>query len=165
MATNSRYSHKDETHSELFDCDSEPSISTKSANITQIRSLHPKIVNQIFGTWVTLSVGHVCHSPQHASSPVYVSDSGASMLCKTSKGGRCTGFHLFPCSTSHSELRTTQEGELILIAPGGRCNRGSHIYCVCVWTTLHHSVSLGLTVKTRVCLGWQVVPSAHLRLS
>ena len=38
------------------------------------------------------------------------------MLCKTGRG-RCTGFHLFPCSTSHLELRTTQEDEVILIAP------------------------------------------------
>ena len=51
MATSSRRSHKDQTHSGLSDYDSGPSISTKSANINQIRSLHPEIVNQIFGTW------------------------------------------------------------------------------------------------------------------
>ena len=83
--------------------------------------------------------------------------------------------YLDPCRTqapylrslalAHSELRTTQEGELILIAPGGRFNHGSHIYCVCVWTTLHHSVPLGITVTIRVCLGRQVIPSVHLRLS
>ena len=59
---------------------------------------------------------HVCHSPQHASSPVYISDCGASMVCKTGREGRGTGFHLFPCSASHSELRTTQEAKVIMIA-------------------------------------------------
>ena len=42
MATNSRHSHKEKTHSVLPDCDSGRSISTKSANIYQIRSLHPE---------------------------------------------------------------------------------------------------------------------------
>ena len=51
MASSSRHSHKDQTHSGLSGYDSGPSISTKSANINQIRSLHREIVNQIFGTW------------------------------------------------------------------------------------------------------------------
>ena len=65
--------------------------------------LHPEIVNQIFRMWRTPAVHvHVCHNPQHASSPVYVSSSGAPSICeknlchKTGRGGRCT-FPPFPC--------------------------------------------------------------------
>ena len=68
------------------------------------------------------SSGHVCHSPQHASSPVYGSDSGAS-----STGDRCSVTRLAgevdvhvstvsPCS-SKSEIKDHQEGQVILIAP------------------------------------------------
>ena len=57
--------------------------------------------------------GHVCHSPQHASSPVYVSSSGAS-----STGDRClvTGLagkvdvHVSPAKQSHSEARDRPDG-------------------------------------------------------
>ena len=80
MATDSRHSHKDQTHFGLSDS-CEPSVSTKSANINQIRSLHPETLNRIFRTWEL----QVCHSPQHASSPVYIFNSGALMLCKTDR--------------------------------------------------------------------------------
>ena len=80
MATNSKHSH-----SRLSDCDSGPYISTKSANINQIRSLHPEIVKQNLGDIANSNSGHVCHSPQHAFSTVYVFDSGAS-----SSGDSCS---------------------------------------------------------------------------
>ena len=69
------------------------------------------------------SSGQVCHSPQHASSPVHGSSSGAS-----STDDRCfvTGLAgevnvhvstISPAQQSHSEAQTTQTGEVILIAP------------------------------------------------
>ena len=78
--------------------------------------------------------GHVYHSPQHTSSPVYVSSSGAS-----STGDRClvTGLagevdgsmHMFPpfplLNKVIQKLRTS----------GGHHNHGFHIYYICVWTT------------------------------
>ena len=69
MATNSRHSHKDQTNYGLSDCDSGPSISIKSTNINQIRSLQLEIVNWIFRTWGTLTVDmfatvHNMHLPQ-----------------------------------------------------------------------------------------------------
>ena len=59
--------------------------------------------------WGRLNSGHVCHIPQHASSPVHVSDSGALSTgdrCSVTRlagevdvlPGRCTCFHRFPCS-------------------------------------------------------------------
>ena len=68
------------------------------------------------------SSGHVCHSPQQASSPVYVSSSGAS-----SAGGRCpvTGLAgevdvhvstVFPAQQSYSE-GPSRSARVILIAP------------------------------------------------
>ena len=62
------------------------------------------------------------------------------------------------------KLRTTQEGEVILIAylPGGHHNHGFHIYYVFVWTTLSSFRTARTYVTTGICLGWQVVPSACL---
>ena len=77
--------------------------------------------------------GHVCHSPQHASSPVYVSNLGYSSI-----GGKCSDkersmfmFPLFPLLNKViQKLRTTQEDKVILIAHWWSHNRGFHIYYV-----------------------------------
>ena len=106
-STNSRHSHKDQTHSRLSDCDSRPSISTESANNNNRVESPPKNSESNLRDMGNSNSGHVCHSPQHASSPVYVSGaSGASSsgdrcpVRLAGGGGRCTSFHLFPCSTS-----------------------------------------------------------------
>ena len=68
------------------------------------------------------SSGHVCHSPQHASSPVHVSSSGAS-----STGDRClvTGLAgevdvhvstISPAQRSHSEAQDHPDGRGPLVA-------------------------------------------------
>ena len=55
-------------------------ISSPSSDLAKLNSSeHPGNSNN----------GHVCHSPQHASSPVYVSNSGAS-----STGDRCSVIRL-----------------------------------------------------------------------
>ena len=63
MATNSRHSHKDQTHSGLSDCDSGPSISTKSANNNRVESPpqygEPNLLNM-----GNSNSGYVCHSTQ-----------------------------------------------------------------------------------------------------
>ena len=82
-------------------------------------SLHPEVTNLIFKLWGDSSSGHVCHSSQLASSSVYVSRSGA-----TSTGDRCSVTRLAEAVDVHvaavkviQKLKTTQKGELILIAP------------------------------------------------
>ena len=67
--------------------------------------------------------GHVCHNPQYSPSSIHVSDSGAS-----STGDICTfsnlagrSMYMFPTfpwlSKVIQKLRSTQTGEIILIAP------------------------------------------------
>ena len=85
MTTNSRHSHNDQTHSRLSDCDSRPSISTKSANNNNRVESPSRNSESILLDMGNSNSGHVCHSPHHASSPVYISDSGAS-----SSGDRCS---------------------------------------------------------------------------
>ena len=82
--------------------------------------------------------GHVCHSPQHASSPVYVSNLGASSTCHRWQGRPIFMFPPFPLPfIVIQKLRTTQEGEVILIAPWWPHNLGVHIYYVFVWAPLN----------------------------
>ena len=88
------------------------------------------------------SSGHVCHSPQHASSSVHVCSSGAS-----STGNRClvTGLAgevnehvatVSPAQQNHSEAQDHSDGQGDTHRPpGGRHNCGFHIYFACVWTT------------------------------
>ena len=96
MATNSRHSHPGQTHSGLSKCDrsSGQPISAEPAH----NSLSPPWNSDPDLRDVGNSnSGHVCHSSQHASSPVYVSNPGA--------------------SSTGQKVRATQDGEVILIAP------------------------------------------------
>ena len=62
------------------------------------------------------SSGHVCHSPQHASSPVYVSSSGASSTddrCSVSRLASAVDVHVStvpPAQQSHSEAQDNSGG-------------------------------------------------------
>ena len=98
-------------------------LSRPNQPITTEWSLHPEIMKQIFGTWGT----QVCHSPQHASSPVYVSSSRAS-----STGDRCSVTRLAgevdvhvstvpPAQPSHSEAQ---------YHPGGRSDTNSPLVAI-----------------------------------
>ena len=113
--------------------------------------------------------GHVCHSPQRASSPVYASSSGAS-----STGDRCPITRLVgtinvhvssisPAQQSHSEAQDD---------PGGRDDTHSPLVAIkTVVSTLATSVCgppsiLSVqprpSVTTGICLERQVVPSARM---
>ena len=109
---------------------------------------------------------HVCHSPQHASYPVYVSSSGAS-----STGDRCSVSRLVdvhvstvpPAQKSHSEAQDNS---------GGRGDTHSPLVAVSTvvstFTTsvcgppMLLSVPSRSTVTTGICLERQVVPSARM---
>ena len=115
------------------------------------------------------SSGYVCHSPQCAFSPVYVSSPGA-----MSTGDRCsvTGLagmvdvHVSTVSLAQQSHSEAQDD------PGGLCDTHSPLVAVTiVVSTLTTSVCgppsiLSVlsrpTVTTTTCLEWQVVPSTHM---
>ena len=122
VASDSGHNSKSQTHSGLPKCDSRPLVSAEPAHHDRVES-PPRSRESDIQTVVNSSCGQVCHSPQHASSPVHGSSSGAS-----STGDRCfvTGLAgevivnvstVSPAQQSHSETRTTKMGEVILIAP------------------------------------------------
>ena len=87
--------------------------------ITTEWSLHPEVINLIFKLWGTLVVDMFATFHNLHLSSVYVSRSGA-----TSTGNRCSVTRLAEAVDVHVaavkvilKLKTTQGGELILIAP------------------------------------------------
>ena len=103
--------------------------------------------------WENSSSGHVCHNPQHASSPVNV-------FIKTLAIDALSQDWLFPPFPLLSEvirkLRTTQEFEVILIAHWCPSQMSE-----CGPPTLL-SVLQRPTVTTGICLERQVVPPARM---
>ena len=104
------------------------------------------------------SSGHVCHSPQHTSSPVYVPNSRTSSTCNRCSATRLAdevNVHVStvsPAQQSHSET---------MDHIGGRSDINSPHWPSQPWFPhLLNSVLLGPTVTAGVCLGWQVMPYA-----
>ena len=142
IATVPRYSHPGQTHSGLPQFDSRPVILAEPANHNRVEP-PPRSSESIIQAVGDSSSGHVCHSPQRASSPVYVSSSRA-----TSTGDRCSVTGLVgevdvhvsavsPAQKSHLEAQDD---------PGARGDthhkRVFHTYYDCVWTTLDSFRSL-----------------------
>ena len=122
VASDSGHNSKSQTHSGLPKCDSRPLVSAEQAHHDRVES-PPRSHESDIQTVENSSSGQVCHSPQHASSSVHGSSSGAS-----STGDRCFVKGLagevnvmFPpfllLNKVIQKLRTTQTGEVILIAP------------------------------------------------
>ena len=82
MATNSR--HPGQTHSGLLKRDSGPPISAKPAHNNRVE-FPPRNRGSDLRDVGYSNSGNVCHSLQHASSPVHVSNLGA-----PSTGNRCS---------------------------------------------------------------------------
>ena len=108
MATNLGHSHQGQTHSRLSVRDSRPPVSAKSANNDRVEP-PPQESDMNIQDIGNSNCGHVCHSQQNTSSPVYVSDSGAS-----NSGDRCsvTGLagEVPPAQQSHSETKDHPQG-------------------------------------------------------
>ena len=100
VATDSGHNSASQTHSRLPQYYSRLVISAESAHHSRVESPPRSRESDILSVGNSSS-GHICHSPQHASSPVYVSSSGASSTGdhRTGRGGQCTCLHHFPCST------------------------------------------------------------------
>ena len=162
MATNSRHSHTGQTYCGL-PCDSRRLITAEPAHHNRVES-PPRNSEPNLGDMVNSSGGHVCHSPQHASSPVYVSSSGA-----LSTGGRCSvtrlagevDVHVSTVSEAqdHSGERSDINSHLVAITT--MVSTSTTCTSVCGPPSLL-SILLGPTVTTGLCLGWQVIPSARM---
>ena len=113
--------------------------------------------------------GHVCHSPQHASSPVHVSSFGA-----PGTGDRCSVTRLAGEVDVHvSAISPAQPGHLgTQDHPGGQSDTNSPLVVITMVVPTSTtsvcgppsllSVPPGPTVTTGICLGWQVIPSARI---
>ena len=110
VASDSGHNSKSQTHSGLPKCDSRPLLSAEPAHHDRVES-KPRSRESDIQTVGNSSSGQVCHSPQHASSPVHGSSSGAS-----STGDRCFVTRLAgevnvhastvsPAQQSHSEAQ------------------------------------------------------------
>ena len=112
------------------------------------------------------SSGHVCHSPQLASSPFYVSSSGASRTgdrCSVTRLAGKVDVHVFTVPTAkqnHSEAQDHSEGRGDTHSPHGCHNLGSTLTTSVCRPPMLLSVPPRPTVTTGICLERQVVPSA-----
>ena len=146
------------------------SLSRPNQPIMTEWSLHPEVVNLIFRLWGNSSSGQVCHSPQHESSPVHGSSSGAS-----STDDRCfvTGLAgevnvhvstISPAQQSHSEAQDHPDGRgdthRPLVAVTTVVSTPATIECGSPAMIL--SVPQRPFVTTGLYLKWQVIPSARM---
>ena len=115
VVSDSGHNSKSQTHSGLPKCDSRPHVSAEPAYHDRVES-PPRSRESDIQTVGNSSSGQVCHSPQHASSPVHGSSSGAS-----STDDRCfvTGLAgevnvhvstISPAQQSHSEAQYHPDG-------------------------------------------------------
>ena len=147
----------DSGHCGLPKCDSRPVVSAEPVHYDKVKS-PPRNRESDIQTVGNSSSGHVCHSPQHASSTVHVSSSGAS-----STGDRCLvtelagefDLHVFtvsPAQQSHSEAQDH---------PDGRGDTPDNTCYECGSPTIL-SVPQRPVVTTGLYLERQVVPSADM---
>ena len=113
----------------LPQCDGRPVISAEPAHHDRVEP-PPRSSQSTIQTMGDSSSGHVCHSPQYTSSPVYVSSSGALSIDGLSQAWTEQGLAgtvnvhvstVFPAQQSHSEAQND---------PGGRGDTPSPLVAV-----------------------------------
>ena len=119
-------------------------------------SLHPEIVKRIFRFWGTPEVDMFAtlsnsHLPRFMSPVPKPTAPAVDALSQDWQGRSMYMFPPFPLLRVMQKLRSTQVAEVILVAPGGRLNRGSHTYYVFVWNTrcFSHTVKIFCPSRTR----------------
>ena len=148
------------------------SVMSSSASVPMAtNSRHPEIVTQIFRAWGTptmdmLATVHNTHLPQFMS-PILDLEPRPLALDALSQDWQGRLMFMFPpfplLNKVIQKLRTTQEGEVILISRWWPSQLWfPHLLRLCLDHPLFLSVQPGTTVTTGICLGWQVVPSACL---
>ena len=169
VASDSGHNSKSQTHSGLPKYDSRPLVSAERAHHDTVES-PPRSRESDIQTVGNCSNGQVCHSPQHASSPVHGSISGAS-----STGDRCfvTGLAgevnvhvstVSPAQQSHSEAQDHPDGRgdthRPLVAITSVVSTPATIECGSPATIF--SVLQRPFVTTGLYLKRQVIPSARM---
>ena len=134
MSTVSRYSHPGQTHSRLPQCNSRPVISAEPAHHNRVESPPQSSESNILAVGNSSSE-HVCHSPQRASSPVYVSSSEA-----TTTGDRCSVTRL--AVAVHVHFSTISPAHQSLSVAGRRGNTHSPLVAI---------TAVVFTLTTLVC--------------
>ena len=171
VASDSGHNSMSQTHSGLPKCDSRPLVSAEPAHHDRVES-PPRSHESDIQTVENSSSGQVCHSPQHASSQVHGSSSGAS-----STGDRCfvTGLAgevnvhvstVSPAQQSHSEAQDHPDGRgdthRPLVAVTTVVSTPATIECGSPATIL--SVPQRPFVTTGLYLKRQVIPSARMEV-
>ena len=169
VVSDSGHNSKSQTHSGLPKCESRPLVSAEPAHHDRVES-PPRSRESDIQTGGNSSSGQVCHSPQHASSPVHGSSSRAS-----STDDRCfvTGLAgevnvhvstISPAQQSHSEAQDHPDGRgdthRPLVAITTVVSTPAMIECGSPATIL--SVPQRPFVTTGLYLKRQVIPSACL---
>ena len=111
VASDSGHNSKSQIHSGLPKCDSRLLVSAEPAHHDRVES-PPRSRESDIQTVGNSSSGQVCHSPQHASSPVHGSSSGASSTrCFVTGLAGEVNVHVStvsPAQPSHSEAQDHQ---------------------------------------------------------
>ena len=137
VASIPRHNSQGQARSRLSERDSRPPVTAKSANNNRVK---PPPKNSKANLRHSDS-GHVCHSPQHSSSPVYVSYSGASSTGDTCSVSKLAGEVDVHVSTTSPAKQIHSENQ---VHPGGRGNSNSPLVAVSVVVSTtgppsHHS--------------------------
>ena len=170
MASDSVHNSKSQTHSGLPKCDSRPLVSAEPAHYDRVES-PPRSRESDIQTVGNSSSGQVSHSPQHASSPVHGSSSGASSTGDrcfvTGLAGEVVNIHVStvsPAQQSHSEAQDHPDGRgdthRPLVAVTTVVSTPAMIECGSPATIL--SVPQRPFVTTGLYLKRQVIPSSRM---
>ena len=152
VASDSGHNAKSQTHSRLPKCDSRPLVSAEPAHHDRVESPPRSRESDIQTVGNSIS-GQVCHSPQHASSPVHGSSSGA-----PSTGDRCFVTGLAGEVNVHVSTISHQDTHRPLVAVTTVVSTPATIECGSPATI--HSVPQRPFVTTGLYLKRQVIPSA-----
>ena len=169
LATNSRHNHPGQLHSGMSKHDSRLPISAESAYNKRVEYIPRTSVPDLWDVGNSNS-GHVCHSPQHASSPVHVSSSGALStgdICLVTGLAGEVDIHVStvsPAQQSHSEAQdhSDRRGDTHHPLVAVTTMVSTSAMSVCGPPSLL-SISPGPTVTTGICLRRQIIPSANMK--
>ena len=168
VATDSGNNSVSQTHSRLSKCDSRPVVSAEPAHHNRVES-PPRSRESDIQTVGNSSSGLVYHSPQHASRHFMssVSEPRALAIDALLQDWQGRLMYMFPpfalLNKVIQKLRTTQTGEVILIAPWWPShNRGFHTATTECGPPTILSIPQILVVTTGLYLERQVIPSARM---
>ena len=170
LVRGSEHNSPSKTYSRLSERDSRPPISSESANIDRVKP-PPRDRETYLRALGDTRSRHVCDCVELPPSLVHVSNSGA-----TSPSGGCSVSGLAGEVNVHvSSIPSVQQSHSEApVHPGGRSNSHSPLVVETVVVSTPTSSFCGtppglslpsissVPAGSEVCLGWKVVPSAHM---